>query len=363
MLQSRFSSLTLKLVSVVTAGALATSLVAPAAWAQAAAGQPAKSETKSEAPAAKPKPDKKTKDQARAAFEKGQKAFKAGNFADAAEAFQTANSVLPTPHAEYWIAMSLASQDAKLDEAVRSLEAFLSNPDKDKVGAEKTSEATAKLAELKAKQAGELQLTTEPAGATVTVDGIAQAGVTPLTLKLAPGKHQIDVSANDYKSQVIEVETVAGQKAETKLTLETLLPASPPIAPAPILPEPAPPGPLPNAPPSSTPAEERSMVPAYVTLGLAGAGLVVGSIFGAQALSAKSDFNDSPSSKKADDVERNALIADMAFGVAVTLGLTGIVLLTSPDEQQEAGATASTRLELTPYVHTKGGGAAARLTF
>ncbi len=74
------------------------------------------------------------------------------------------------------------------------------------------------------------------------------------------------------------------------------------------------------------------MVPAFVTLGIAAAGAAVGTVFGLQALSAKSDFEDNPTTDAADDTERNALIADMAFGVAITLGVTGIVLLTSSDE-------------------------------
>ena len=78
-------------------------------------------------------------------------------------------------------------------------------------------------------------------------------------------------------------------------------------------------------------------MPAYVTLGIAGAGAVVGTIFGLKALSAKSDFDDTPTRELADDTERNALIADMAFGVAITLGVTGIVLLTT-DEEAAAGS-------------------------
>ena len=46
----------------------------------------------------------------------------------------------------------------------------------------------------------------------------------------------------------------------------------------------------------------------------------------------------------ADDTERNALIADMAFGVAITLGVTGVVLLTSDD----SAAAASAKLEKLP---------------
>jgi hypothetical protein len=113
------------------------------------------------------------------------------------------------------------------------------------------------------------------------------------------------------------------------------------------------------------------MVPAYVTLGIAGAGLITGTIFGLQALSKRSDFDDNPTSEGADDVERNALIADMAFGIAITLGVTGVVLLTSDD----AGASAAgqdkaakrkspgTQVVVAPYAGPTGGGAAARMTF
>ncbi|MDX2054603.1 MAG: PEGA domain-containing protein [Polyangiaceae bacterium] len=348
-----------------TAGAIATTLIAPSALAQTAAGQPAKAAA-SPAPESAPKsaPDKKTKDAARKAFEAGQKAFKAGNFAEAAESFQKANGILPTPHAEYWIGMSLAGQESTLNEAVEALQVFLSNPAKDKVGEQKVAEATAKLAELQAKQSGELQLSTDPKGATVSVDGVAQPGVTPLTLKLAPGKHKLEVAAMDYQPQTLEVEVTGGKKVESQLKLEPLL-APPPPAPA-VAPPPPPvtqPKPAPAEAVAAPPPSARSNTPAYITLGLAGAGVVVGSIFGFQALSAKSDFNDNPTGKKADDVERNALISDMAFGVAVTLGLTGVVLLTSPETEDAGAAPTASKLEFTPYASTKGGGANARFTF
>jgi hypothetical protein len=80
------------------------------------------------------------------------------------------------------------------------------------------------------------------------------------------------------------------------------------------------------------------MVPAYVTLGIAGVAGVVGTIFGVKALGSKSDFDKTPSTEAADDTERSALIADMAFGVAITLGVTGVVLLTSDDEPPPSAA-------------------------
>ena len=107
------------------------------------------------------------------------------------------------------------------------------------------------------------------------------------------------------------------------------------------------------------------MVPAYVTLGIAGASAILGTVFGVNALSAKDKFNDNPTTENADDVERNALIADMAFGVAVTLGITGIVLLTTSDEPLEEAAQLdkSQSWQVGPYVSPKGGGAAARVSF
>jgi hypothetical protein len=111
------------------------------------------------------------------------------------------------------------------------------------------------------------------------------------------------------------------------------------------------------------------MVPAYVTLGIAGVAGVVGTIFGVKALGSKSDFDKTPTTKTADDTERSALIADMAFGVAITLGVTGIVLLTSDDEPPPATTgllkpkAKGARLDLTPYAGPKSGGATARVTF
>jgi hypothetical protein len=113
------------------------------------------------------------------------------------------------------------------------------------------------------------------------------------------------------------------------------------------------------------------MVPAFVTLGIAAAGAAVGTVFGLQALSAKSDFEDNPTTDAADDTERNALIADMAFGVAITLGVTGIVLLTSSDEVpaepaatgRRAPAKVPVKLELDTYAGRSGGGGKLRLSF
>jgi hypothetical protein len=85
------------------------------------------------------------------------------------------------------------------------------------------------------------------------------------------------------------------------------------------------------------------------------------------ALGAKSKFKEDPTAEHADAAERNALIADMSFGIAITLGLTGIVLLTS-----DGGSDATTakkkqgkhsEFAVAPYASPYGAGATARLKF
>lgn len=310
----------------------------------------------------KPKPpDRKTTKAAQTAFDAGSKAFEAQDYATALAEFQKANALIPTAVAQYWIAVSTDKGDPNATQAratIASYEAFLALPDVDKAGSEKIEASRARITELRAGLDGTVSLSTNPAGAAITIDGAPDPAKTPAILTLKPGSHRITLSLPGYEDQHLDV-TVAGDQ-QTQHALElTLIPPPPPPPPAP---------PPPPPPPLEEPEEERSLVPAYVTLGVAGASAVVGTIFGIKALGAKSDFDDAPTADNADSVERNALIADMAFGVAVTLGVTGIVLLTSDEPAAEEAKsrgrrTAQRRLELVPYAGPTGGGARAELVF
>jgi hypothetical protein len=132
--------------------------------------------------------------------------------------------------------------------------------------------------------------------------------------------------------------------------------------------EPATPAPTPPPPP---PPEPRSKVPAYVTGGVAILAIGIGTGFGIKALSQSSDFDKTPTTKKADDGENNALIADMMFGIAITFGVTSAVLFLSNDAPQSAKATPAqpkavakkVTITPTPYVTPSGGGAGAVIKF
>ncbi len=348
--------------SAAPATAPAPTAPAPAAPTPAApkAGTPAPAATTATPPAATTSPapeagtagpDEATRERARTSFQAAQQAYGEGNYQQAYEQFLVAYEAIPSPHAEYWIAKSLDGMGDRSADAARAYRTFLANPNAAQVGEEKLAEAKTRFEALRATLPARLTITTDPAGAGVTVDGAPAQSPSPVTVELAPGAHKLEVTLDGYEKTALDVSLQGGDELEHRIKLQS---AEKPVAVA-----------TPPASVAATPEKaERSMVPAYVTLGLAGAGIAVGTVFGVMALNDKSDFDDNPTTDKADEVERNALISDMAFGVALTLGITGVVLLTSSDDEPEAKQTASKdKLVVAPFVTPKAGGAAARWTF
>lgn len=115
------------------------------------------------------------------------------------------------------------------------------------------------------------------------------------------------------------------------------------------------------------PATARSNVPAYVAMGFAGAGVVVGTIFGVSALGAHSDFAAAPTTDNADKTDRRSLIADVSFALAFASGVTAIVLLVSnaasPAPKSAALDSPERRGFVTPIVGPTGGGLAGVVRF
>lgn len=118
-------------------------------------------------------------------------------------------------------------------------------------------------------------------------------------------------------------------------------PESPP-EPAPA-PTPAPPLVTAQPGPTSVPqaSERPNRVPAYVSLGVGGAGLVVGSIFGGLALSqASRDLKDGKPDEQASATAK-AWVSNIGFGVAVVGVAVGVVLLVT---QKPARADTAVRV-------------------
>lgn len=282
-------------------------------------------------------------------------AHSAGDFVTAAAEFKKAQEAIPSPFAEYWLAASLDKADPEQKNpkgTVEAYELFVTNPGARHVGADKVDEAVARIKTLRALLPATLMVVTSPPGATVTINGEKLEGVTPLTTERPAGPYRVEATVEGYDPLGVDVTLEGGITLEQQMNLVKAAP---------------PPAAVPEAPPAE--AKKRSLVPAYVTAGVAGASLVLGTVFGILALDAQSKFNQNPSADLADEQERNALICDMALGVAVTLGITSVVLFTAREDastgrkQGPVVATQRRGLTLAPYASTTGGGARARLTF
>jgi hypothetical protein len=325
--------------------------------------------------AAKPKlTEKQKKDQAKKLFGEAKEKFEKGDYAGALPLYEQADELVPGARPKYQAAVCLDKTGQVVD-AVAWYQKFLDgNPDADKYKAE-IPDAKARIDALKATPA-KVVIATDPPGVQglkLTVDGAAQPGA---ELSVPPGKHTIVATATGYDSATQPVEVTFAEKKDLTIKLAKsaapVVAAAPPPAPPPPAAKPVPATSAAAAAPPPAAKPRRSRIPAYVTLGLAGAGAVVGTVFGVQALSAKSDFNKSPTSDLADKADRNALISDMSFAVALTFGVTGAVLLLSGGGDEKAAAPPAAAPPpkktsyvptITPFVGPKAGGAAAMLQF
>lgn len=345
----RLGFATLALVSV-----LHTSISSHAQAPPRANASPKRVDSAQKPPAPAAGEEASARERARAAYSAGGEAYKAGKYAEAEAQFGLADSLLPSIQAKYWRAMSL-DQLGNVPAAYEAFGAILDSSEKEQLAVEKLTVVETRHRELGATPAV-TTITTVPAGASINVSGVDLPAPTPQKLRLAPGRHVVRVSLEGYEDQQIELLVTPGAQLSPTLTL---VPA--PEAPASDLTAP----PVAALAPSTT--AERSRVPGYVTLGIAAASGAVGTLFGIRALADKREFEDNPTTARADDVERNALIADMAFGVTLTLGITGLVLLLADDPapEQVSSSQPSERgsLRLIPYLAPKSAGAAASLTF
>jgi len=322
----------------------------PAAPAKPAAGKK---------PPAKPgKGDDPKRAEARKAYADAEAKFQSGDYAAAYELYKTANDDLPAPQTLYKMALCLDKQD-KPGEAITAYSAFLGSTPPASMDA-KVSESQARVNDLRKKAPVIIKVKSDPPGASVSVDGVAQMGTAPIDVKVAPGTHKVRVTSPGYDAYEKEITLDPGAP---DTTLDALLLKSVAVAELP------PPPPVIETKPAEKPEpppEKHSNAAAFVVLGVAGAGAIVGGIFGVKALQGKSDFNNgAKTTDKADQVEKDALIADMALGAAITLGVTGtVLLLTSGGGDEKAARAASpSKFELAPVFSPHRAGAAATLRF
>ncbi|MBX3260879.1 MAG: PEGA domain-containing protein, partial [Labilithrix sp.] len=294
-------------------------------------------------------------------FNAGEKKFKANDYAGALADFEASLAAKDDPATQRYIALSHDNLQS-YPEAVAAYEKFIAaNPPKLK---DEVEEATKRVEAIKA-MPGKVKIETTPPGASVVIDTaqVPYEKVTPVEIELAPGKHTLLIGAEGFENTTKEIEVTYASKQEVNAELVKKEPPPPP--PPPVVAEQPAPAPAPPPPP---PPEPRSKVPAYVTGAVAIVAAGVGTGFGLKALSQSNDFKDNPTTKKADDGENNALVADMMFGIAITFGVTSAVLFLSNDAPSTAKAAApktaaapkpkkkNVTVLPAPYVSPTGGG-------
>ena len=309
---------------------------------------------------AKPKTEKEKKEAAKKLFEEAQAKFTAGEYAAAHDLYKQADELVPGAVPKFKMAESLDKAN-DVDNAIKAYEAFLaSNPPADK-NKDRIDAAKARITALQNAPADVKVVVTpaEAANVVLSVDGQPQTGN---PVKVPPGKHTISAKADGFDETKIEVDVKRGEKKEVPVTLTASAGggvATPDKPKEPAKPEP------PKTQPTTESEGTSTLIPAIVTLSLAGAGAVVGGVFGVLALQSKSEFEDTPTQDLFDETERNALIADMSFGVALTFGVTGLVLLLTDSSggEEEKAAEDKKAFNFAPYAGPNGGGAVGTFRF
>jgi hypothetical protein len=167
--------------------------------------------------------------------------------------------------------------------------------------------------------------------------------------------------------QAVRFQTVGVMLAVAATVAPSRARAEPPVAtqasaePFPSATSPLPP--VPQAPPSVPRA-------AYVAGGLAVVAAGVGAVFGALALSAKSNFERRPTQSEADAGNNDAAYCDASLGAAVLLGATSVALFfaekdsrTDPGAPKASVATSPVTLTASPILAPHGAGAGVVLRF
>jgi len=289
------------------------------------------------------------------------KKFKANDFKGALADYEAAESQKSSPDNIRQIALCY-DKLGELSSAVTNYEKFVAvAPAASKAQAE---EAKKRAEEIKA-MPGKVHVESVPAGAAIQLDGkLVANAATPTEIDVPAGKHELLLSIEGHEptKREIDVAFASKQDVSVELAKKPEPPPPPPVAVAPPPPQPVAPAP---------PPPPRSKVPAYVTGGVAIVAAGVGTAFGIKALGDASDFDKNPTTSKADSGENAALIADMCIGVAVTFGVTSLVLFFTNDNPEPPktakvappAAKKAFTIVPTPVITSNGGGAGALVRF
>lgn len=288
------------------------------------------------------------KETARSLMDDGDRLRANKDLPSALQRYQAAHEIMRVPTTGIEVANTYASM-GKLVEARRAAIEVANLPvaaDEPTVFAEARQQANALATSLAERIPAVLvQVSPNEAQATLVVDGVQiPAAAAGLPYKTNPGTHTLEATAPGYQPQKSQFSLEEGKQFTVGVSLVPVA-AEPAPAPAPVAT--AAPAPAPSNQPASDQAEPapsegegESLTSAYVALGIAGLGVVVGSATGALSLSranSAKDFCDGNvcSSEARDDIDSSkslANVSNIAFGVGIIAGLyAAFTFLSRPD--------------------------------
>jgi tetratricopeptide (TPR) repeat protein len=249
-------------------------------------------------------------------FARGEEAYAASHFTQAAELFEQADAESPHPSAVYNAAVCWE----QAGELARAADGYLEALGRGGLEERQAKDSETRLAALKGRL-GFIQIT-KPVGGLASV-AHKQREPIPARFYLAPGDYQVLLEDTSGATSLTPVVAVAGETLRVELSLpppsehsdEPKLP-EPPVIPA-----------LPEEP--HTPAS-RVLGWVGVALGLAAGGAAV--YMGTEALAARDRYSDAHNSPRQRNEARDRAIdlqlgTNIAWGGATIFGGTGLVLL------------------------------------
>jgi hypothetical protein len=170
--------------------------------------------------------------QAVANHERGLELYQAGRFAEAAQAFEASQALVPAAENLFNLARCY-ERSGDVARAIAMFEQYLQldlPPDRrargqselERLRAAAGSQAPAPAAEV------DLVVATEPAGAELFVDGRPQPQRSPAVLRVSPGEHVVEARLAGHAEARQEVTLEPGRAGRVELTLAPAPPGAPP---------------------------------------------------------------------------------------------------------------------------------------
>jgi len=286
---------------------------------------------------------------ARDSYNKGKALYEEGKYAEALVEFQAAYDAKPHPVVLKSIAECQA-QSGDIPAAIATLEKYLLDPE-----ATDKPEIEARIEELKRTPIN-VEITSDPAGAKIEVAGVDTGKVTPATLELNPGEYAVRLTAEGMAPVQENINVVLGE--ENKLAaVMTPAEAAEPAAATPMVDD------FSTEPPPAPEASQDSGPPTafWAMAAVAGIGLVSGTVFGTMALGDEDDYKEEPTQDKKEAGRRDAILADVSFGLAGAAAIAGTIIYVVHRKKTKRESAA--RLRMTPVVGQKTVGFSAAIDF